>query len=175
MVNSTYSIAVPIFNASLGLPRNEGTRDGPLLFNTSPKMPPPNDPHRTLRIAHVDYRHFARLGFELFVAEIGRHALVLSAALGSELLQALRGGLAVDVAIVCVREDMEEDCVLLEQLQKHHPEVRTIAALDEPDEGLSVRANEAGAYGILTMRELTEERLRELLSELDRPAPPDLV
>ena len=109
------------------------------------------------------------------VAKIGHHALVLSAATGSALLQALRGGLAVDVAIVRVHVDMKENCVLLERLQKHHPEVRTIATLDVPDEGLAERANEAGAYSILTMQELTTERLRELLAELAGPAQPDLV
>lgn len=132
-------------------------------------MNTPLENTRSLRVALVDDRPITRRGFGVFMRDVGQHHMVLPAGMGSELLSALCGGVELDVAFISLHvSGLGPSEVLLKRLQQFHPDVRTIALLDRPDETLAEYVNEAGAHTILTMEELTLVRFRELMEELGR-------
>ncbi|MEO8068260.1 MAG: hypothetical protein ABI599_11260 [Flavobacteriales bacterium] len=132
----------------------------------TPDTPVPQTPTRLLRLAMVDEVEALRFGWNYGISKIPGTEVVLMVAMGSELLQALRAGLLVDVVFVRLHARHTAADALVKALADQFPAVRTMIGLEEREEALAERAKAVGGTWIVPLADINQERLVSLVAEM---------
>ncbi len=116
-------------------------------------------------IALVDDHHLMRSGLATMINGLGGYRVTIEAGHGRELIHALMGKKAPDIAIVDLNMPVMDGYATLEWLRANGPGIRTLAlTFDATDEAL-IRAVRSGARGFL-LKNIRPPVLRTALDSL---------
>ena len=100
-------------------------------------------------VALVDDHHLMRDGLAATINSYPEYEVVLQAAHGVELIDALKEGLDPMIAVVDLHMPVMDGFATIAWLKEYRPEVLSLALTFDPDDDALVRAVRAGARGFL--------------------------
>jgi two-component system, NarL family, invasion response regulator UvrY len=114
--------------------------------------PPSETPRPTppIRVALVEDHELMRMGLRQLLEAMGGYQVVLEAANGAELVEALEAGAGPELVLVDLLMPVMDGYDTLAWLREHRPGLRAVVLSVLTDDGTVVRTYRAGACALLT-------------------------